>query len=290
MRIVRQRAPERFTVLDNAVLEDERMSYRALGLLAHLLKLPDGWNTDSTELSKGMGREGRDAVRSALDELEANGYIARTKSQDQTTGRWATSMVLRDMPSPEKPASGVRRLENRQSENQALTQSTDQSTTPPPTPSRPRSARREEGEIPKQALAALGDIDELAAELRVSRREKGLPTELWTARAVRRAIAEAVAAGRSPELIPDALRVVAGDPDTRQPGRLRHAGPWWHAAETARLRSSKAARAADARRAAAAAAERRRESCTRCDDTGRLLNRWGRKVACDHLTDDEASA
>lgn len=270
------------------MLEDQRISFRALGVLAHLLKLPDGWETDSTELAKGIAREGRDAIRTALDELEQIGYIARRKLQDPATGRWSTVMTLRDMPTPDNPASGVRRLENRQSENQALSQSTDQRTTPPPTPT-PRSARQAEAEIPLAALAVLGDLEELAAELRVSRRGEGMPSELWTARAVRRAIASAVAEGRSAELIPDALRAVAIDRDTRQPGRLNGDGPWWHVAETSRLRTERQARAAAARQAAVEAETRRRAECTRCDDDGMFRNFRDRLMRCDHHVDEETA-
>lgn len=281
MRIVRQRAPERFTVVDNDLLEDDRLSFRALGVLTHLLHLPDGWETDSNKLAEGEGREGRDAIRSALNEIESAGYIARRKVQDAATGRWATLMVLKDMPTPDYPASGVRRLENRQSGNQALLESTNTKNSPPPTPSG-------EEELDPATLAAL-DVDDLIVEARAIRRDQRLPEALWTARAVRRAIAAAVAAGRPVDLIGDALRIVATDGETRQPGRLPHDGPWWHLAEQTRLRRQKHTRAAAAREALIDARARQQAACTRCDADGMLRNFRGRLVRCDHQSDEETA-
>ena len=74
--ILRHRHPNRFTVLPNDAIRNPALSFRAVGVLAHLLSLPDGAKVDSATLA-GAHREGRDAVRAAYKELEAHGYYRR---------------------------------------------------------------------------------------------------------------------------------------------------------------------------------------------------------------------
>lgn len=108
MAIVRGPRPTTsFTVLRNDVLRDSRLSYRARGLLAAILSRPDNWRCSSTQLAT-EGREGRDAVRTALAELEAVGYLTR-HTYRRADGRLMTDSVVSDTPppKPEKPHVGL---------------------------------------------------------------------------------------------------------------------------------------------------------------------------------------
>jgi hypothetical protein len=60
--------------IESETANDEEISYRALGLLVHMLNKPADWQMRSEQLSKGKKREGRDAVRKMLHELAAGGY------------------------------------------------------------------------------------------------------------------------------------------------------------------------------------------------------------------------
>jgi hypothetical protein len=71
--------PKGWTSLPTKMLADDEISFRAAGILAYLLSRPDGWETDSKRLARGKRREGRDAIRTALKELEARGYLHRVK-------------------------------------------------------------------------------------------------------------------------------------------------------------------------------------------------------------------
>jgi hypothetical protein len=86
------------------VLQDERLSYRARGVLASIMSRPDGWRTSAEQLAK-QGKEGREAIRAALKELETVGYLGRARVQDAETGLWGWVWMVGD--DPEEVAAAV---------------------------------------------------------------------------------------------------------------------------------------------------------------------------------------
>jgi hypothetical protein len=79
MTIVRAPREDRYTILDRSTVNDDRLSFRALGLLTYILDKPDDWRITGAELARGESREGRDAVLTALRELETAGYLRRER-------------------------------------------------------------------------------------------------------------------------------------------------------------------------------------------------------------------
>lgn len=73
MTILRRHLSTGYTVLPTATLEDARLSFRARGILAYLLAKPDSWKVAADRISKA-GKEGIEAVRTALRELRDAGY------------------------------------------------------------------------------------------------------------------------------------------------------------------------------------------------------------------------
>jgi len=97
MTIVRTPRIERdFTILPNRCLRDPHLSFRARGVLAYVLSMPDNWRTSADNLSR-QGLEGRDALRAAIQELIRAGYARRVKTQDDR-GQFTTDLHFYDYP------------------------------------------------------------------------------------------------------------------------------------------------------------------------------------------------
>lgn len=94
---LRKRRTDRFVTLGNDITNDERMSYRALGLLTHLLAKPDGWDVRSEVLARGAGREGREAIRTALRELGTLGHY-RLERRRLRDGRVVMGTAISEEP------------------------------------------------------------------------------------------------------------------------------------------------------------------------------------------------
>jgi hypothetical protein len=103
--ILRHRHPNRFTVLPNDAIRNPALSFRAVGVLAHLLSLPDGAKVDSATLAQAH-REGRDAVRSAFSELADHGYYRRDIIR-LADGTLRTEVVVSSTPMSGEGAGGT---------------------------------------------------------------------------------------------------------------------------------------------------------------------------------------
>jgi len=58
----------------NKALKDPNLSARAKGVWAFLMSLPEEWKINASELQRHF-RDKRDAIRSAMSELEKYGYV-----------------------------------------------------------------------------------------------------------------------------------------------------------------------------------------------------------------------
>lgn len=96
MTIIRAPRTNNFTIIPNQALRDSSLSYRARGILAAILSQPDNWQTSSERLAR-QGKEGRDSIRAALQELETAGYIRRVRQQN-SEGRFETITFIFDSP------------------------------------------------------------------------------------------------------------------------------------------------------------------------------------------------
>lgn len=103
--IVRAQRNTNFTIMSNVGLRDERLSYKARGLLAYLLSMPDHWRTSERHLA-AKAPDGRHAVSTGLKELERAGYLIRQRIRlDDGTFDWHS--VIYDEPQQAGESSTV---------------------------------------------------------------------------------------------------------------------------------------------------------------------------------------
>lgn len=113
MGIFRVKKDTNYSVIHNTPLRDENLSWRAKGLLAYMLSLPDDWTFHVTELSQ-HAKDSEKITTSTLKELKAAGYLKRYPVQDPETGKishWETAVyevptIDKENHSMEKPPSG----------------------------------------------------------------------------------------------------------------------------------------------------------------------------------------
>lgn len=140
-----------FAQIPNEALRDERLSWRARGLLAYMLSFPDDWQHRAVDIEQ-HGTEGREAVRKALRELEVVGYRTRAKRRDDH-GQIRTYIVLRDfVTEAQEPVSRSTRL----SVNQASLEDGHEHGHETPSGSEDQAPKRERARNPIfDALAAI---------------------------------------------------------------------------------------------------------------------------------------
>lgn len=97
MAVCRVEKTKNYTVMSNYHLSDPRLSLKAIGLLSKILSLPEAWDYTVAGLAK-ICKEGRDAVRAALAELEEAGYILRRQTHDEAGAFSSNEYVIYEFP------------------------------------------------------------------------------------------------------------------------------------------------------------------------------------------------
>ena len=82
MPVFRVEGTKNFTVMSNHHLRDKTISLKAKGLLSQMLSLPNDWDYTLRGLA-AINKESIDAVRTAVHELEAAGYVVRSRIRDE---------------------------------------------------------------------------------------------------------------------------------------------------------------------------------------------------------------
>src|SRR5699024_1343713 len=149
MAIRRSKRDSNFTMISNVGLKDNRLSFKAKGLLSYMLSLPDDWVFYESEIVN-HATDGKQSVRTGMKELEKFGYLVKEQKRnskgkfakidwvvsdepingDTTTFQPSTTFPSTDNPSTDKRATDNRTLLSTK-ELSTNKQSTDKDTASP---------------------------------------------------------------------------------------------------------------------------------------------------------------
>lgn len=104
MPILRHEHKTNYTVVPNALLYDDRLTLRDIGLLCLMLSLPDDWKFSVRGMRSIVPNDGRDCIAASLKRLKDAGYVQMERQWDNGklgTVIWTVSDVA--LPCPEKP-------------------------------------------------------------------------------------------------------------------------------------------------------------------------------------------
>ena len=113
-----------FTIINNGVLNNTQLSWKAKGLFAYLWSQSDSWDFYEVEVLK-HSTDGRASLRAGLKELEEHGYLKRYRNRDDKgilrESKWILSeQPMFDFPKLDKPTLDNRTLTNTNQNNTNL--------------------------------------------------------------------------------------------------------------------------------------------------------------------------
>lgn len=97
MGIVRVEKNTNYSVVNNTGLRDERLSWKAKGILAYILTLPDDWVFYREEIAT-HAKDGIDSLRSGMKELKEFGYLKRRPIRDEKNKIVSWETVIHEVP------------------------------------------------------------------------------------------------------------------------------------------------------------------------------------------------
>ena len=127
MAIRRAKRDSNFTMISNVGLKDNRLSFKAKGLLSYMLSLPDDWIFYESEIVN-HATDGKQSVRTGMKELEKFGYLVKEQkrnskgkfakidwvvSDEPINGDTTTFQPSTTFPSTDNPSTDKRATDNR---------------------------------------------------------------------------------------------------------------------------------------------------------------------------------
>ena len=115
-RFIKTKKERNYTVLDNTFLKDKSLSWKAKGLMAYFLSLPDDWIIHFSEIEK-HATDGKASLRSAINELKEKGYLkAEQKRVDNRFAEMVYTII--ENPAENFPLTDFQKTEKQKTGNQ----------------------------------------------------------------------------------------------------------------------------------------------------------------------------
>lgn len=95
-----------FVMIDKEAIQNPKLSFRAKGMLAYMLSLPDNWIFHEEELAK-HSPDGKHIIRQIIKELTNAGHIQKRPIRHKgKITRWETVVTERSQPDSDFPQCG----------------------------------------------------------------------------------------------------------------------------------------------------------------------------------------
>lgn len=102
MAILRKNKKSDYTIIDNNIFKNKKLSLKAKGMICTMLSLPDGWQFSEDGLTS-LSSDKKASVRSTLQELMEYGYLIRERERDDKGVLRGTVYTIYEEPNLEKP-------------------------------------------------------------------------------------------------------------------------------------------------------------------------------------------
>ena len=81
MEVIRVKKDRNYTVINNTIFKDGRISCKSKGIFATIMSLPDDWDFSVSGMSSIL-KEGKTSIYSSLDELISFGYVLKKTNRN----------------------------------------------------------------------------------------------------------------------------------------------------------------------------------------------------------------
>ena len=99
---VRVEKTKNYTVIHNQFLKRKDLSWKAKGILAYVLSLPDDWNINLNELMK-HATDGEASFRTGWKELSDKGYVKRKPVRDKQRIKYWETVIYENVDVEQSP-------------------------------------------------------------------------------------------------------------------------------------------------------------------------------------------
>ena len=118
MPTIRVKKNNHYATIHNCGLQDPKLSYKARGIYAYLMSLPDDWVINRKHLANSSENNGVSSVRTGLKELRDEGYLVKESKRDEEGKITAWESILYEVPQ-DKEKEYYKRLKSRRSSQMA---------------------------------------------------------------------------------------------------------------------------------------------------------------------------
>lgn len=91
-----------YVMMDRSIFDNKKLSFKAKGLLGYLLSRPDNWRVIVGDLVN-HATDGKESVRTAMDELKRHGYMRLEKRNNDQTGLFEWTYIVYEKPYTDYP-------------------------------------------------------------------------------------------------------------------------------------------------------------------------------------------